>query len=378
MLALKSSELENIATSLASVAGVLKEANTDRLESWRNLETMTSASSLLQGFTRLVDYNRPTVHIVEQMQRASSTLFDTADFLRTLEAYVDFLEKRADNSITLTVILRYIASLSGLLDFMCAREINALCTSSTLSPLKKLSDFGTLPASSIHEFHLVNAPPEIRELAETNPDMQILEAGDGLLVASFGDIDSSSAVTTFVAGVGSSNPDGWNTYLNRARTVAASTNSASVLWLGYQAPDSIPAAVSGAAARNAASDLQGFQAALHARNPHQRKVVMGYSYGSTVVGKAASSEDFHADAVVLVGSPGAGVSHSSQLSAPVYAVTGNADPIGFAGTQYDGIHGADPTSALFGATVWASSSTHSGYWDDEEFLQKVAEVVQEK
>lgn len=378
MLALKSSELEGIATSLTAVAGALHESNTDRLQSWQQLETMTSASSLIQGFIKLVDYNRPTVDIVEQMHKTASTLFNTADFLRTLEGYVDVLEKQADKSITLTVMLRYIASLSSLLDLMCAREINALCTAITPEPLKHLGDFGTLPASAIHEFHLVNAPPEIRALAEAHPDMQILEAGDGSLVASFGDIDKATAVTTIVAGVGSSNPEGWNTYVDRARTVSASTGSATVLWLGYQAPSSIPAAASGAAANRAASDLQGFQAALQARNPNQRKVVMGYSYGSTVVGKAASSGELSADALVLVGSPGAGVSHSSQLGAPVYAVTGSADPIGFAGTQYDGIHGTDPTSALFGATVWDSSSSHSGYWNDQEFLGNVAEVVRGK
>lgn len=259
MLALKSSELEGIATSLTAVAGALHESNTDRLQSWQQLETMTSASSLIQGFIKLVDYNRPTVNIVEQMHKTASTLFNTADFLRTLEGYVDVLEKQADKSITLTVMLRYIASLSSLLDLMCAREINALCTAITPEPLKHLGDFGTLPASAIHEFHLVNAPPEIRALAEAHPDMQILEAGDGSLVASFGDIDRATTVTTIVAGVGSSNPEGWNTYVDRARTVSASTGSATVLWLGYQAPASIPAAVSGARANRAAAISRGFK-----------------------------------------------------------------------------------------------------------------------
>lgn len=131
-------------------------------------------------------------------------------------------------------------------------------------------------------------------------------------------------------------------------------------------------------ANHAAKDLQKFQTALQSRNPDQRKVVIGYSYGSTVAGKAASSSELDVDALVLVGSPSAGVSHSSQLGALVYAVTGTADPIGFAGTQYDSIHGTDPTSALFGATVWGSKSNHSGYWSDVEFLHNVARVVQGK
>lgn len=375
MLALKSTELNLLAASLEAAAGSLHADNATRLDSWQQLEPLTSASSLQQGFRTLVKYNRPVVDIAEQIHKVSTILFDTADVLRTLESYADYLEKRADKSITLSVMLHYIASLSALLDLMCAREINSLCTAITPEPLKHLRDFGTLSASSIHEFHLVNASPEIRTLAEDNPSMQILEAGDGSLVASFGDIDNAIAVTTIVAGVGSSNPEGWQTYIDRARTVQESTQAASILWLGYQAPDSLPAAVSGAPAHRAASDLHNFQAALHTRNPQQKKVVVGYSYGSTVAGKAASTGALHADALVLVGSPGAGVSHSSQLGAPVYAVTGSADPIGFAGTQYGGIHGADPTSAPFGATVWDSASNHSGYWDDKEFLRNLHEVV---
>ncbi|ARV64200.1 cutinase family protein [Corynebacterium glutamicum] len=80
-------------------------------------------------------------------------------------------------------------------------------------------------------------------------------------------------------------------HADRARTVSTSTNSATVLWLGYQAPNSISTAVSGAVANHAAKDLQKFQTALQSRNPDQRKVVIGYSYGSTVAGKAASSSE---------------------------------------------------------------------------------------
>ncbi|ALC06852.1 hypothetical protein CDES_12540 [Corynebacterium deserti GIMN1.010] len=377
MLALRSVDLELTASSIEQAARRLAATSTEQQAHWSDVATLTDASSFEMGFNRLDSYVYDLSHLSSQMLDVARTVLATSDVVKTLEGYIAYLENLADRSITITVMLNYLSSIGQLLDLLCAREIDALCVALTPAPLRHLSDFTGLPSTAIHEYHLINAPPAIQVLTAANPDMQILESGDGTLVAAFGDIDTASTATTIVAGVGSSDPSSWQSNLDRARTVHTTTGSATVLWLGYQAPQSIPLAVSGQAASRAAPDLQRFQASLKARTPSQSQVVVGYSYGSTVVGHAARGGELDADAIVLVGSPGAGsgIVHASQLGTPVYSVTGHADPIGFSATDLGGIHGADPTSRSFGATVWDSGSDHSGYWEDPQFLANLETVV---
>lgn len=371
-----SSSLDNAALELSRAAGVLATAASERRSSWLKLEPLSDSSSLNAGFKQLPAFDQPTSDVAAQMDAVVSTLVTTADALRLIEGYISYLERLSNQSLMVSVMLRYLGNLGALLDFMCAREISALCTAISPPPLKYLASFSDLPAAAIHEYHLLHAPPEIQQLARDNPDMQILEAGDGSLVAAFGDIDSAATITTIVAGVGSSDTEQWPAHMGRARNIQAATGGATMMWLGYAAPPTLAHGLARAPARAAADRLEEFQNSLRQRNPSQRQVVMGYSYGSTVVGTAGKS--LQADALVLVGSPGAGtgVSHASELGSEVYAITGTADPIGFAATRYDGIHGIDPTSPTFGATVFPSSSDHSGYWGDEAFLGQLREVVQ--
>lgn len=374
-MTLRSSFLEQAAVELSEAAGDLSQSYDTREKSWLELESLSDAASFQAGFQQLSSFNMPSVAVAEQMQRVASTLLDTADALRLIERYVSFLENLSDQSQAVSFLLRYLGNLGNLLDFMCAREISALCTAISPPPLKYLDSFAGLSAAEIHEFHLLHAPPAIQQLAHDNPDMQILEAGDGNLVAAFGDIDNAATVTTIVAGVGSSQPEQRPAYLGRARTIQATTGGATIMWLGYSAPPTLAHGLARAPAAAAANKLQDFQTALRTRNPQQRQVLLGYSYGSTVVGAAAGI--LEEDAVVLVGSPGvgSGVFHASDLGEEVYAITGSTDPIGFAATQYDGVHGIDPTSPSFGATVLPSQADHSGYWEDEKFLQQLREVV---
>lgn len=381
-LNLRSTELENMALSLVSAAENLQTQSRDRSLSWDVLSRNTDAESLLAGFNRLALHNSPLAETATRMLQVSQVLRDTASMIRILEGYLAALEKVTNRSITVTLLLRQIAGLGDVMDFMCARQITALCTAIIPEPVRRLTDFDDLPVTAIHEFNLMNAPPEVHQLATDNPDITLLEVGDGNLVAAIGDIDSAEAVATVVAGVGSSEPSQWNNHMERARTIHRTTGAATIMWLGYAAPASIPVALSDRAARSGAQDLRSFQAALAARRPEQRRVVVGYSYGAAVVGNAAStsSRGFDADALVLVGSPGAGVQRASDLhlnsdEPGVYAVTGSRDPIGFAATGLGGVHGADPTAPWFGATVWESTSHHSGYWSDPHFLEQLGGVV---
>lgn len=154
------------------------------------------------------------------------------------------------------------------------------------------------------------------------------------------------------------------------------------MWLGYQAPESLPHALRAGPARHAAVELREFQAELARRNPTQQRTVIGYSYGSVVAGAAAStSGGLFADDLILLGSPGVGVDHVDQFNLigaepQVHAVINPNDPIALAATTRDGIHGKDPTSPDFGARVWSGDphGDHSSYWEDPIFLDQLSDI----
>lgn len=374
-LNLHSTELEELADALTGIATALDSQATEREQAWRQLTTFTDAESLLMGIHRLHRHNETLVETSNRIAQASRVLLQTAGAVKVLEGALNAVENITGYSPAMTVFLQRISQLGDLLDFMCAHQLDALCSPIASTPLIRIEDFGDLPAASIHEFNLMNAPPDVQRLAEDNPDMTLLEAGGGTLVAAIGDLDEATAVTTIVAGVGSSDPTQWQGNLDRARGLHQASGSATVMWVGYTAPASVGGAISDRTATAGAQELARFQETLAARNPEQRRVGIGHSYGSVVVGNAASKSAAGFDAVVLVGSPGAGVRHAREINAEVFAVTGVRDPIGFAATRLDGIHGTDPTSPWFGSTVWDSNSSHSGYWDDPTFMRDLGEVI---
>lgn len=320
-----------------------------------------------------------------QMVRVADVLNTTA----SLQEQLDRMQERVLGAIGLVSerdpeIQRTLTSLRMLgqaLDWACARQIGVLCAeeAATMDPGERLADLPDLPIDAVHELRLLTAPPAVRELADAHPDLRLLETSDGRLVAAIGDIDSAESVTTVVAGVSSSDPAGWATQVTRARAVAGATGGAAVLWLGYPAPSSATRALNPAAARAAGPHLRDFQEELARRHPSQQRIVVGYSYGSVVVGNAAGSEaGLHADDVVLVGSPGAGVSDASHLNlhgdAPrVHAMTNPGDVVGWASGPHGGVHGRDPTSPGFGADVWPGNpgGDHSSYWEDPHFLDRL-------
>lgn len=273
-------------------------------------------------------------------------------------------------------VVHQLRALGDGLDWACAQGIDALCTPELAEPPRRLDELETLPAAAVHEVMLAQAPPEVQRLAAENPDLVLLETGDGHLVAAIGDIDSADEIATYVAGVGSSRVESWPTQVSNARSLAQATGGAAVLWLGYNAPESLPHATHAGPARHGGQALARFQAELARRNPHAHKTVVGFSYGSVVAGHAAAG-GLHADDLVLVGSPGAGPGVTSasdyQLrsdSPRVFATSGAADVIRFATGPVGGVHGVDPTSPGFGAQPWPTEyfSNHTDYWRNPEFL----------
>lgn len=325
---------------------------------------------------------------VGNVQEASASLSEPATRMNTAAGILEMfatLQQRLEKLRYFNFSEQIMGELNALgtaLDWACARSIDALCTPLATAPPKRLDDFGGLPITAIHELNMAQAPPEIRKLADTNPDLYLLEVGAGTMVALInpGDVKTQpSSVTTFVGGVGSSDQAGWPTAIERSRTIAQTTGGATALWLGYNAPASLAHAVHSTPAETAGGELARFQRSLGKHFPDTKKIVAGYSYGSVVSGYAAR-EGLEADELLFIGSPGVGVRDVSQLgfNGPVTAVTNDGDPIAFTGGNFNGVHGVDPTSPMFGAQPFPTrpKGTHSSYWTDPVFLEGLRTIAQ--
>jgi pimeloyl-ACP methyl ester carboxylesterase len=225
-----------------------------------------------------------------------------------------------------------------------------------------------------------------------------LRNGPPLLAAiSIGDMDTASQITTAVPGMGAtvaSSVGSWteaarNLYveqanLNRRRTVGES-GLAVVAWIGYDAPDTPPSAevFSSAKAVVGASNLQSFLdgiTAVHGWEPGRNLSLVGHSYGTTVVGLAATQTPV--ENVTFLASAGLDDSiHSVQdlQVSPhhVWATEANDDLVANIGrgsvevgpssgdrvAWLPSAHHVDPTAPSFGGQVFSSEASHtkSGY-----------------
>lgn len=341
-----------------------------------------------------------TMHI-RAAQRALFPLHDAVRIL-LLTAELEAPLESARHAIKLCIghtplglmLVQQLRAMSRTLDAACAAHLHALCTPEARPSALPFTESTHLSAEEIHQRSMSDAPPQVQDLLLANPDVTLLEAGPDTLVLALGDIDTADSVTTVVAGVGSSEPDSWPRQVDRLRAIHPGGTNATVLWLGYRAPSTIPAGLGGAAAQRAAPELRAFQRELALRHPEQRRVVLGYSYGSVVAGAAAVGQPgarderaergaqgarggpLAADALILVGSPGVPADHALDLQVPeVYAVTGSADQITLSTGPRSGAHGANPAYPDFGATTWPSRSDHSSYFEDPDFQRRVREVI---
>jgi hypothetical protein len=155
-------------------------------------------------------------------------------------------------------------------------------------------------------------------------------------------------------------------------------------WMGYARPMNLSHAAFPDPARAGASGLDAFESGLRASHvgPPSIDTVIGHSYGSTLVGAAASGgHHLDADNVIAVGSPGMLVDRAGALSlapgAHVYAMRAANDIIGMSGVVTEWTLGPDPTAPKFGARGLAadpgaagpaglpSVDPHSSYWDQQ-------------
>jgi hypothetical protein len=163
----------------------------------------------------------------------------------------------------------------------------------------------------------------------------------------------------------------------------ASTDVAVTTWIGYDPPMNLGQAAFPDHAKGGADSLDAFEDGLRASHvgPPSIDTVIGHSYGSTVVGAAASGgHHLHADNIIAVGSPGMLVDRANRLNlnagADIYVMRAANDIIGLGGGVTEWTLGADPTAPGFGAKrlmadpglggpFWLPSiGAHSGYWSN--------------
>ncbi|WP_327381054.1 alpha/beta hydrolase [Streptomyces sp. NBC_01207] len=233
----------------------------------------------------------------------------------------------------------------------------------------------------------VAATGKARYASLAAPDRQILAfdpRGRGQVAEVFGDLEHAEHVSVIVPGSDNdaatydaprgpyTGPAGMARALREATGNGSGSGSGSggatavVAWIGYTTPVGVGLdAADGRLARAGAARLARFTAGLDAVGAPD-PVLFCHSYGSVVCGLAAR----HTDAADLVafGSPGMRADTAAALGtgARVWAARGPSDWIAdVPNVEFAGIgHGADPTSAAFGArrVPAADVQGHTGYF----------------
>jgi Alpha/beta hydrolase len=164
--------------------------------------------------------------------------------------------------------------------------------------------------------------------------------GDGKAVIALGDPTRANTIGVVVPGMGNTlaniaNPLSNAVNLRRTSDLlagpAVTDRTSLVAWLGYDAPNAAQVALDDnaqAGAPELVSFVEDLRAAHTGARP-PRVTVLAHSYGTLVTGLAAR-QGLAADAITLVGSPGVGATHATELGLPaghVWAARTPDDPI---------------------------------------------------
>ncbi|MFF4176301.1 alpha/beta hydrolase [Streptomyces sp. NPDC001750] len=200
----------------------------------------------------------------------------------------------------------------------------------------------------------------------SHPPMFLLGIGDegnGRAIVAYGNPDTSRNVSAYVPGLGTKlNKDFVEGTMKRAQDTALGAqdtdpSSASIVWLGYDAPQSADVMSTGDAEKGAPA-YNNFMAGLEAANengdPHLTAI--GHSYGSLTVGTAAKQADGipGVDDVILLGSPGVGFDKAQDFGVGkehVFVGSAENDPVTHLPTK-DEVLLAGPLGALLYGDVF--------------------------
>ncbi|MEU2687729.1 alpha/beta hydrolase [Streptomyces hygroscopicus] len=237
----------------------------------------------------------------------------------------------------------------------------------------------------------------------------------GHAIVSIGNPDTADNVATYVPGTFAklSSVDGdirrAELLQRQAERADRHHSTASILWLGYDAPQSIMGDASETKfADEARKPLNDFLTGIDtAHGGHVNSTLIGHSYGSLVAGETMRDHpDVPVDSAIAVGSPGMGVKHADDLNIPrdhMWAATARNDLINLAPPKagflaplnpmeyvrlFDDhtiVHGTDPTTDDFGGQTFKVADgkapgsdglmpAHSQYWEGKS-LNHMAEIV---
>lgn len=209
-------------------------------------------------------------------------------------------------------------------------------------------------------------------------------SGDGRVVEVFGDLGTADRIAVLVPGV-STTANNFSSGLDNVRVRAPAVQArdlydatraaapgqrvAVIAWLGYDAPQGIGRdAAREELARAGAASLDRFTQDLTIMRPNATLTLVGHSYGSVVTGLAAASLPKQVKDLVVVGSPGMGVSRAADLhtTARVWAGQAAQDWIDWvpAFQVWGAGHGTLPATPDFGARVFGTS----GVVDHDHYL----------
>ncbi|WP_274031987.1 alpha/beta hydrolase [Streptomyces sp. MMBL 11-1] len=197
----------------------------------------------------------------------------------------------------------------------------------------------------------------------SHPPMFLLGIGDegnGRAVVSYGNPDTSRHVAAYVPGLGTKLDGDFVTgTMKRAHDTAIGArevdpSTASIIWLGYDAPQSVDVMTKGDAQRGAPA-YNEFMAGLSTTNANEDPHVtaIGHSYGSLTVGTAAKESGGipGVDDVILLGSPGVDAQKATELGVGedhVFVGAADNDPVTHLPTKGEAAFGAGPAWALGG------------------------------
>lgn len=220
---------------------------------------------------------------------------------------------------------------------------------------------------------------------------------DGRAIIAMGNPDTAAHTGVLVPGTNTDVANELDGQLARIDTLRSASEEHSdgkdvavISWLGYDAPAAkgdggIDGVATTGRAHEAGPALRQFTEGMRASHEgaSSHTTVMGHSYGSTVVGAAASDgKGLGVDDVVVVGSPGMTVGHASDLQMdPDHVWAGGATNDSIIDV-FGGSLGTDPLHENFGGNNFeVDTSGHSGYWDRgqngeaSESLENQAKII---
>ncbi|MCO8273793.1 alpha/beta hydrolase family protein [Actinoplanes sp. TRM 88003] len=183
----------------------------------------------------------------------------------------------------------------------------------------------------------------------------------------FGDLTTARRIAVLVPGMSNRLDNFWRgTGSVRRRSPAvqaadlhrAGDGAAVIAWLGYDAPQTWREAAREDRAEAGADSLVRFVTGLVTVRPDATITLLGHSYGSTVIGRAAGRLPRQVTDIAVFGSPGVGADTAAGLgtSARVWAGLSTRDWVRrIPAVRAFGLgHGHRPTDPAFGARVFAT------------------------